>query len=132
MKRRENDNRIKALHVEMKNMITVLIQYVRALFVPVTASLSALRLKNVKDVAEVAPDGTTVEGRMQDLAKVTAGDIKDCANACDTYSKKKLIGSSNSPYSYSLLSHPNTPCYSESHQRAHLGIQIARLCRSFH
>ncbi|KAF8516788.1 hypothetical protein JB92DRAFT_2909192 [Gautieria morchelliformis] len=74
MKRRENDKRIIALHVEMKNMMTVLIQ-----------------LKNVKDPAEVAHDGTSIQGRMQGLAQGTADDIKACANACETYSKKKLV-----------------------------------------
>ncbi|KAJ7326377.1 hypothetical protein DFH08DRAFT_941029 [Mycena albidolilacea] len=73
-KRRENDRRILTLHMEMKDMMGVLIQ-----------------LKNVKDAREKAPDGTTIEGRMQEIAKGTADDIKDCANACDTYSKKKLI-----------------------------------------
>jgi hypothetical protein len=65
------------------------------------------RLKNVKDAEEVAPDGTTIKGRMQEIVKGTADDIKACANgrpfvqivysnllcvkACDTYSKKKLV-----------------------------------------
>ncbi|KAJ7846409.1 hypothetical protein B0H14DRAFT_936649 [Mycena olivaceomarginata] len=73
-KRRENDRRILALHMEMKDMMGVLTQ-----------------LKNVKDPEEVAPDGTTIKGRMQEIAKGTADDIKACANACDTYSKKKLV-----------------------------------------
>ncbi|KAJ7846349.1 hypothetical protein B0H14DRAFT_934544 [Mycena olivaceomarginata] len=73
-KRRENDRRILTLHMEMKDMMGVLIQ-----------------LKNVKDAREKAPDGTTIEGRMQEIAKGTAEDIKDCANVCDTYSKKKLV-----------------------------------------
>jgi hypothetical protein len=49
------------------------------------------RLQGVKDSEEVAPDGTTIKGRMQELVKKTADDIKACANACDTYSKKKLV-----------------------------------------
>lgn len=43
---------------------------------------------------------------MQELAKVTADDIKDCANACDTYSKKKLIGSCDFPLTQPVIS-PN-------------------------
>ncbi|KAJ7291055.1 hypothetical protein C8J57DRAFT_208463 [Mycena rebaudengoi] len=74
MKRRENDRRILALHMEMKDMMAVLTQ-----------------LQGVKDSEEVAPDGTTIKGRMQELVKKTADDIKACANACDTYSKKKLV-----------------------------------------
>ncbi|KAJ6618743.1 hypothetical protein B0H10DRAFT_1794829 [Mycena sp. CBHHK59/15] len=70
-KRRENDRRILALHMEMKEMMGVLTQYV--------------------DADEIAPDGSTIKGRMQEIVKGTADDIKACANACDTYSKKKLV-----------------------------------------
>ncbi|KAJ6481736.1 hypothetical protein C8R45DRAFT_1002875 [Mycena sanguinolenta] len=73
-KRRDNDRKILALHMEMKDMMAILTQ-----------------LKNVKDVEEVAPDGSTIKGRMQELSKGTANDIKACANACDTYCKKKLV-----------------------------------------
>ncbi|KAJ7115464.1 hypothetical protein C8R44DRAFT_880758 [Mycena epipterygia] len=73
-KRRENDRKILALHMEMKDMMGVLTQ-----------------LKNVKDAEERAPDGSTIKGRMQEIVKATADDIKACANACDTYSKKKLV-----------------------------------------
>ncbi|KAF8581694.1 hypothetical protein K439DRAFT_202072 [Ramaria rubella] len=74
MKRRENDKRIIALHVEMKDTMGMLMQ-----------------LKEVKDADEIAPDGTTIKGRLGVLVNQTAQDIKDCANACDTYSKKKLL-----------------------------------------
>ncbi|KAF8529736.1 hypothetical protein BU17DRAFT_79834 [Hysterangium stoloniferum] len=74
MKRRENDNKIRAVYTEMKHMMVVLVQ-----------------LKNVKDVTEIAPDGTTIAGRIQKLSEDTEKDIKQCANACDTYSKKKLL-----------------------------------------
>ncbi|KAJ6515406.1 hypothetical protein C8R45DRAFT_208195 [Mycena sanguinolenta] len=73
-KRRSNDKMILSLHMEMKDMMAVLTQ-----------------LKNVKDAEEVAPDGSTIHGRMQDLVKGTADDIKSCANVCDTYSKKKTL-----------------------------------------
>lgn len=94
MKRRENDKKIIALHVEMKDMMTVLIQYVFTPFSVITRSpiVFPTRLKNVKDPEEIAPDGTTIKGRMEDIIKGTADDIKACANACDTYSKKKLVG----------------------------------------
>ncbi|KAF7292837.1 VPS13 domain-containing protein [Mycena indigotica] len=74
MKRRQNDQKILALHVEMKDMMGVLIQ-----------------LKFVKDADAPAPDGSTIKGRMQVIIENTAKDIKACANACDTYIKKKLI-----------------------------------------
>ncbi|KAJ7783010.1 hypothetical protein B0H16DRAFT_1495047 [Mycena metata] len=73
-KRRDNDRKILALHMEMKEMMGVLTQ-----------------LKNVKDADEIAPDGSTIKGRMQEIVKLTADDIKACANACDAYSKKKLV-----------------------------------------
>lgn len=50
------------------------------------------RLKNVKDAEEIAPDGTSIKGRMQETLKGTADDIKGCANACDTYTKKRTVG----------------------------------------
>jgi hypothetical protein len=34
----------------------------------------------VKDADEIAPDGTTIKGRMQEIVKATADDIKACAN----------------------------------------------------
>ncbi|KAJ7228211.1 hypothetical protein GGX14DRAFT_346568 [Mycena pura] len=74
-KRRANDKMILTLHMEMKDMMSVLTQ-----------------LKNVKDSEEVAPDGTTIRGRMQEIVKGTADDIKACANACDTYTKKRTVG----------------------------------------
>ncbi|KAJ7291115.1 hypothetical protein C8J57DRAFT_1458070 [Mycena rebaudengoi] len=73
-KRRDNDRKILALHMEMKDMMEVLTQ-----------------LQSVKDSEAVAPDGSTIKGRMQGIVKVTADDIKECANTCDTYSKKKLV-----------------------------------------
>ena len=39
----------------------------------------------------MGPDGQTIKARMQALVSQTATDIKSCANACDTYAKKKLI-----------------------------------------
>jgi hypothetical protein len=50
-------------------------------------------LKDIKDVSVAAPDGSTIQGRLETLAHDAAKDIKACSNACDTYSKKKLVGS---------------------------------------
>ena len=47
----------------------------------------ASRLKSVSDPRQEAPDGQTIEGRMQGLCEIAAEDIKECANACDTYLK---------------------------------------------
>ena len=47
----------------------------------------ASRLKDVTDPKQTAPDGQTIEGRMQKLCEDVAEDIKKCANTCDTYFK---------------------------------------------
>ncbi|KAJ7913942.1 hypothetical protein B0H13DRAFT_1612003 [Mycena leptocephala] len=70
-KRRDNDRKVLALHLEIKQMMSVLRQ-----------------LQNVRD-AEA--NGSTIEDRMGKIVRGAADDIKDCANACDTYSKKKLV-----------------------------------------
>ncbi|KAF8509109.1 hypothetical protein BU17DRAFT_56323 [Hysterangium stoloniferum] len=72
--RRENDKRIIALYVEMRDMMSIIVQ-----------------LKDIKDLEDKAPDGTTIKGRMQKLLGTVAKDIKSCANTCDTYLKKKTI-----------------------------------------
>ncbi|KAF8589617.1 hypothetical protein K439DRAFT_1332394 [Ramaria rubella] len=71
MTRRENDKKIMALHLEIRDMIEVLAQ-----------------LEDIKDPQTITSDN---KGRMQKLCEDMAKDIKDCANACDTYSKKKII-----------------------------------------
>lgn len=72
--RQENDKRIISLYVAMKDMIAVLVE-----------------LRGIEDSKRVGPDGMTIEARMQGLAREAAGAIKECANACDTYTKKKLV-----------------------------------------
>jgi len=51
------------------------------------------RLKDVTDATKIAPDGQTIKGRMQGVCKDVAEDIKNCANACDTYLKSVGIRS---------------------------------------
>ncbi|KAJ7165011.1 hypothetical protein C8R46DRAFT_1277063 [Mycena filopes] len=68
-KRRDNDGRIQILHSEMTDTMAVLIQYVE----------------------EIAPDGSTIRGRIQELARLTADDIKSCGNCCDAWSKKRTL-----------------------------------------
>ncbi|KAI0633750.1 hypothetical protein C8Q77DRAFT_1116698 [Trametes polyzona] len=74
IKRRDNEKKITVLFVEMKDTMEVLIQ-----------------LGDVKDVDTPGPDGVTIKARLQELIKRTAEDIKACANACDAYSKKRLV-----------------------------------------
>jgi len=45
------------------------------------------RLKDVSDPKQVAPDGQTIESQMKTLCETVADNIKECANACDTYLK---------------------------------------------
>ncbi|CAL1709434.1 unnamed protein product [Somion occarium] len=71
MTRRENDKRIKALYVEMKEMIHVLIH-----------------LKDVKDPEARDPRGKPLSDRLGYLSQKAAADIKDCANVCDTFARK--------------------------------------------
>ncbi|TCD69752.1 hypothetical protein EIP91_006288 [Steccherinum ochraceum] len=74
MIRRENDKRIRSLYVEMKDMMAILVQ-----------------LRDVRDPKERGPDGIPIDARLQGIAESTADDIKDCANTCDTYAKKRLV-----------------------------------------
>ncbi|TBU55048.1 hypothetical protein BD310DRAFT_934540 [Dichomitus squalens] len=74
MKRRDNDKKIGVLFVEMRDLMEALLQ-----------------LRGIKDEESVGPDGQTIKARLQELVKQIAEDIKTCANACDTYAKKKLI-----------------------------------------
>ena len=88
--RRENDKRIRSLYVEMKEMIAVLVQFV--LFPCLLSSgLPETRLKDVNDPQDIGPGGITISARMQTVCEKAAGDIKDCANVCDSYSKKRLV-----------------------------------------
>ncbi|KAI0766998.1 hypothetical protein C8Q74DRAFT_1369868 [Fomes fomentarius] len=73
VKRRDNDKKVKLLFLEMKNMMSALLQ-----------------LQNVRP-DHVGRDGVAVGARLESLIKETARDIKECANACDTYSKKRLL-----------------------------------------
>ncbi|KAM5542913.1 hypothetical protein V8D89_003297, partial [Ganoderma adspersum] len=73
IKRRDNDKKVNLLFLEMKNMMSVLLQ------------LQGVRANHV------AKDGKTIGARLVDSVKRTADDIKECANVCDTYSKKRLL-----------------------------------------
>ena len=81
-------------------MMAVLIQYVLPSTVHHSPDRNVHRLRDVSDPKKVAPDGQTVEGRMQKLCVNVAEDIKRCANTCDTY--LKLV-----PIAYYHLPTPN-------------------------
>ena len=48
-------------------------------------------MKGVENRAHVGLDGRPLKDRLEELAEKTAKDIKDCANLCDTFVKKKLL-----------------------------------------
>ena len=49
------------------------------------------RVADVQDGEKVGPDGKSFNGRMEELCKKTAGDIKACTNSCGLYTRKKLL-----------------------------------------
>ena len=65
----------------------------RTLSSPATLSYltQASRLKGVENRTHVGLDGRPLKDRLEELAEKTAKDIKDCANFCDTFVKKKLL-----------------------------------------
>ncbi|OSX57145.1 hypothetical protein POSPLADRAFT_1050210 [Postia placenta MAD-698-R-SB12] len=72
--KKSNDDTVKALYIKMKDMMDVLLQ-----------------LRDVRDPTLVGPNGLTAKPRMQELVEHMAGDIKDCGNACDAYSRVKPV-----------------------------------------
>ncbi|KAI0653998.1 hypothetical protein C8Q70DRAFT_1031605 [Cubamyces menziesii] len=73
MKRHDNDRKISLLFLEMRNMMSTLVQ-----------------LKDVRP-NHVGLDGVSIGERLDNLINMAAEDIKECANACDTYARKRLF-----------------------------------------
>ena len=90
LKRRDNEKKIIALYVEMKDMMGVLLLCV-VMFTYVPRSLTSRSLKDVQNAKVAGPDGISIEDRLKSLVARTADDIKLCSNACDTYMKKRLL-----------------------------------------
>ncbi|TBU26461.1 hypothetical protein BD311DRAFT_779599 [Dichomitus squalens] len=74
LKRRDNNKKVLAVYGEMSDMMAALVQ-----------------LHTIKSEDEVGPDGVSIKARMEHLLERTATDIRECANTCDTYLKKKPI-----------------------------------------
>ena len=74
----------------MKDMMSVLLQYV---FTSINCNiLTNLSVKDVHhDDKHLTLDGMTIEDRLGSLVERAADDIKNCANVCDTYIKKKVL-----------------------------------------
>ena len=67
-------------------MMTVLLESVFHFPAPAHHSNpSTCSLNGVTDPQKKAPDGTTIEGRVQKLCEEVAEEIKKCAGACETY-----------------------------------------------
>ncbi|KAL7277857.1 hypothetical protein ACG7TL_008803 [Trametes sanguinea] len=73
VKRHDNDKKVNLLFLEMRNMMTVLLQ-----------------LQSVRD-NHIGRDGLTIGKRLEDVVEKAAQDIKECANACDAYARKRLL-----------------------------------------
>lgn len=55
-------------------------------------SFNHIRLRSVKGSDIQASDGLTLRDRLEGLMIKIADDIKACGNACDTYTKKNILG----------------------------------------
>ncbi|KAI0762326.1 hypothetical protein C8Q74DRAFT_143012 [Fomes fomentarius] len=75
LKRRENDKKITLLFTEMRDMMAALVE-----------------LQHVEDgPTHLGKDGKTIQARLEGLVGMMVDDIKECANACDAYAKKKIL-----------------------------------------
>ena len=68
-------------------MMVVLIQCVLPSTVHHSPDRNVYRLEGVSDPKKKAPNGETIEGRMQGLCDDVAEDIKLCGNTCNAYLK---------------------------------------------
>ncbi|KZP16060.1 hypothetical protein FIBSPDRAFT_66010 [Athelia psychrophila] len=73
LKRRANDKKVIALHLQMQDMMSTLLQ-----------------LRDIQQDRK-GTDGRTVRDRLDTLMNDIARDIRNCGNVCDTYSKKHLL-----------------------------------------
>ncbi|RDX47112.1 hypothetical protein OH76DRAFT_1527023 [Lentinus brumalis] len=71
VRRRENDGKIGVLFRSMRDMMEA--------------------LRSLQSVPSEKARGSSMESRLEDLVKQTADDIKACANACDVYSKTRML-----------------------------------------
>ncbi len=92
--RRENNTKVRAVQVQMQQMMCTLFQYVPLTPIPIfTVDSKTSRLRLVKDPDEVGLDGIIIKDRLQPLVRNIARDIKDCGSACDVYLRKNFISS---------------------------------------
>ena len=97
MTRRQNDKRIVALHVSMMDLMAVIGLYVMVLSVLVQCRLTFwCSLRNLAK-EDRGSDGMTIGVRLKDRMQAIAKDIETCAAKCDSFQKKKLVGTSDHP-----------------------------------
>ena len=58
---------------------------------PIPLISCSLRNVNNDNFNVIAPDGISIENRLKSLVESTAEKIKECANVCDAYMKKRLL-----------------------------------------
>ncbi|KAI9064549.1 hypothetical protein FKP32DRAFT_1649070, partial [Trametes sanguinea] len=69
----DNDKKVDLLFLEMHNMMAALLQ-----------------LRNVRR-DHIGRDGLTIGKRLEDVVQKVAQDIKECANACNAYSRQRVL-----------------------------------------
>ncbi|KAF7322010.1 Protein kinase domain-containing protein [Mycena kentingensis (nom. inval.)] len=72
--RRANNKKVLVVKLQMQDMMSVLFQ-----------------LRNMRDPADVGPDGTPLQDRMAGMLQNIADDITACGSACDVYMKKSFL-----------------------------------------
>jgi hypothetical protein len=95
MTRRECNKKLIALHLQMQEMMSALLQCVLAfysLMLRVALILYITRLRGIDNPDHQSSDGVTLSHRLEPLMIKIAKDITECGNMCDAYSKKKILG----------------------------------------
>ncbi len=91
MRRRENDGKIGVLFRSMRDMMEALRRSVLGFALNAHLNPALTTLTSLERVPSEKARGSSMESRLEDLVKQTADDIKACANACDVYSKTRLL-----------------------------------------
>lgn len=93
MTRRENDKKVLAVKIQMKDLMTAFFEFVShsCLCIPIL-NVCFCRLRHIHHSEEKGPDGVTVSQRLEGLIHTIANDIKMCGSVCDTYLKKGFLG----------------------------------------
>lgn len=92
--RRENDEKVLALNVQMKDMMRTLLLYVficcTCLLPPHNYSSTLHRLERIANPSSPAEDGLIVADRMADRMVQVRDTIQQCAHVSDSYQKKNI------------------------------------------